>query len=445
MQAAQARPEWTVESPQPEAPPRPALPGRRIVLHDYAGHAFQIQLSRELACRGHDVLHLYAAANPTPKGALSRRADDPNGLAIAGISTGSAYQRYAFIKRWRHEVEYGRLLADRVEQERPDLVICCNTPLDSLNLLSRRCRRLAIPIVFWVQDLNGLAAKRLLSRKLPGIGALIGDYYQAMERRIARNCGALVVISKDFEAPARAWGIPPERLSVVENWAPLNEVVPLPHDNDWSREQGLSGQLTFAYTGMMGLKHNAGIILQLADHFRDRPDISFLIVSEGLGAEWLAHKSAEAGLRNLRVIGFQPYERLSEVLASADVLLATLEADAGACAVPSKVLSYLCAGRPVLAAIPAANLAARLLTDNGAGLVADPDDPSAFVAAAERLVAAPDLRGRLAQNARDYAERTFDIRTIAGRFEAVIDDAMPSQAPRRVRPRLVRETLYGQG
>ncbi len=400
-----------------DAPVRPAtIAPRRILLHDYAGHAFQVQLSRELARRGHQVLHLYATANPTPKGALRRRADDPAGLAIAGLSAGSAYQRYAFVKRWRHEIEYGRLLADRVTSQRPDLVICCNTPLDTLRLVARRCARLRIPLVFWVQDLNGLAVKRLLSRKLPGIGWLIGQYYQAMERAIARTSDALVVISQDFEAPVHGWGVPAERVSVIENWAPLQEITPLPRDNDWSRQQGLSGQITFTYTGMMGLKHNAGIILQLADHFRDRPEISFVIISEGLGAQWLARMSHQAGLPNLRVLGFQPYERLPQVLASADILLATLEADASICAVPSKVLSYLCAGRPVLAAIPAANLAARVLTDNGAGLVTDPDDAAAFIAAAERLIAAPRLRARMARDARLYAERAFDITTIANRF-----------------------------
>ena len=41
------------------------------------------------------------------------------------------------------------------------------------------------------------------------------------------------------------------------------------------------------------------------------------------------------------------------MLASADVLVALLETDAGAFSVPSKVLTSLSAGRPILAAIPA--------------------------------------------------------------------------------------------
>ena len=53
------------------------------------------------------------------------------------------------------------------------------------------------------------------------------------------------------------------------------------------------------------------------------------------------------------LLPYQPFGRLSEVLASADVLVALLESDAGAYSVPSKVLTYLAAGRPILGAIPA--------------------------------------------------------------------------------------------
>ena len=44
----------------------------RIIVHDYAGHPFEVQLSRELAARGHDVLHLYCGSTHTPRGDLAR-------------------------------------------------------------------------------------------------------------------------------------------------------------------------------------------------------------------------------------------------------------------------------------------------------------------------------------------------------------------------------------
>jgi glycosyltransferase involved in cell wall biosynthesis len=116
----------------------------------------------------------------------------------------------------------------------------------------------------------------------------------------------------------------------------------------------------------------------------------------------------------------QPYDELPEVLATGDVLIALIERDAGTFAVPSKVLSYLCAARPLLLAVPPSNLAAQTVKRAGAGLIVDPADVDGFIAAARRLVADPGLRARLATSGRRYAEAKFDIEAIADRFERVL-------------------------
>lgn len=395
----------------------------RIVIHDYAGHPFQAQLSRELARRGHEVLHLYSASNPTPKGALARRDRDPANFEVEGLSLAGPYQRYAYFRRWRHERAYGRLLAERIGAWRPDLVICCNTPLDALATLHRRCRRMGIRLIFWIQDLLGLAAWRILRSRIPGIGALIGRYHIAKERRLARGSDALVLITEDFAPIMREWGVEDGKVHVIEDWAPLDELPPSPRDNEWARGHGLTDRLSILYTGMMGLKHNPGLVLKLACHFRDRPEIATVVVSEGLGADWLAARKADLGLDNLILLGFQPYDQLAKVMGSGDILLAILEPEAGVFSVPSKVMSYLCAGRPILAAIPPENLAAKIITANEAGLVVHPNDAGAFLEAAERLIAGRALRQRLGQNALDYATRTFNIEAIGTRFETVIRQA----------------------
>ncbi len=42
----------------------------RILLNDFSGHPFPVQLSRELAGRGYTVLHTYCASFLTPHGSL---------------------------------------------------------------------------------------------------------------------------------------------------------------------------------------------------------------------------------------------------------------------------------------------------------------------------------------------------------------------------------------
>src|SRR5699024_5479195 len=128
----------------------------------------------------------------------------------------------------------------------------------------------------------------------------------------------------------------------------------------------------------------------------------------------------EEGLDNLVLLPFQPFEHMPEVLASADVLMALLEKDAGVFAVPSKVLTYLCAQRPLLLSVPPENLSARIVREQNAGATSSPEDAAAYVTEGQKLLKDALLREKMAANARAYAEKTFDINLITNRFEAII-------------------------
>jgi glycosyltransferase involved in cell wall biosynthesis len=169
----------------------------------------------------------------------------------------------------------------------------------------------------------------------------------------------------------------------------------------------------------MGLKHNPNLLLQLALHLRERPDVRVVVVSQGLGADWLREQKTAHALDNLLILNFQPFDVLPDMLATADVLTAVLEPDAGHFSVPSKVLTYLCAARPVLLAVPPENLAARIVERSQAGYVVPPTDPTAIVEAATTLLDDPEQRRAMGRQARAYAEYAFDIRRITEAFEAV--------------------------
>jgi glycosyltransferase involved in cell wall biosynthesis len=393
----------------------------RILVHDYSGHPFQAQLSRALAARGHTVLHLHAPFFQTPKGKLSPQPDDPSGFAIEGVDLGAPFAKYSFVKRRAQEIAYGAILAGRAAAFGPDVVMCANAPLDALAGLERWARGAGVPFVFWVQDLYSVAIDRLLRRRLGPLGAAIGAHYTALERRVARASDALVLITDDFRPTLAGWGVDDARMTVIENWAPVDELPPRPRDNPWARAQDLVEKTVLLYSGTLGMKHNPALLAGLARSLGAEAEI--VVVSEGPGADWLAGAAVARGLANLRVLPFQPYALYPDVLGSADVLVAILEPDAGVFSVPSKVLSYFCAGRAILATLPRANLAARLIEREEAGLVADPEDADGFAAAAQRLVAEPALRTRLGKNALDYARETFDIGAIATRFETVFSAA----------------------
>jgi glycosyltransferase involved in cell wall biosynthesis len=257
------------------------------------------------------------------------------------------------------------------------------------------------------------------------IGAAVGNRFVALERALLLRSDAIIVISDGFLPTLEDLRIPARKIHVIENWAPIEELPVRPRDNEWARQYGLVGKRVILYSGTLGLKHNPELILQLACDLRGEPDVEIVVVSEGLGAEWLDRHRRGQKLQNIRLFPFQPYPVLPDVLASGDALLTILEADAGVFSVPSKVLSYLCAARPLLGAIPAENLAARLIQRSGGGVLVDPADARGLVAAGRRLLEDEKLRGKLGKRARSYAEASFDIDRIADRFEAVFEELGP--------------------
>ena len=84
-----------------------AIRPRRILVHDYAGHPFQIQLSRELAARDHTVLHVHSASVQTPQGALTRRANETDRFGVQAITLSATIEKAAYFRRYWQERRYG--------------------------------------------------------------------------------------------------------------------------------------------------------------------------------------------------------------------------------------------------------------------------------------------------------------------------------------------------
>jgi hypothetical protein len=309
----------------------------RIVVHDYAGHAFPMQLSRELARRGHEVLHLHFLDFPTPKGNLQKQEGDAATLGVEGISLGEPFSKWPnLIRRRRQELRYARRVAERLRRFRPDAVLSANTPLEVQEIIHSACKEISARLVIWVQDFYCLAVETLLTRKLGFSGKLVGRYYRQIERKLLQECDQIIYITEDFFDLTCGWHIDASKCHVIENWSPLDEITPCARDNAWARRHGLTDKLCILYSGTMGLKHDPTMLLGLAERWRDDRRVALVVVAEGRGRQWLETRRDERKLDNLLLLDLQPYEELPQVLGSGDILVALLDSDAGAFAVPRR-------------------------------------------------------------------------------------------------------------
>lgn len=400
----------------------------RILVNEFCGHPFGLDLSRELARCGHVVLHTYFAGNTsTPKGSILF-ADDVSTLTIKGLHIQRTFVKHGLLSRRAADMEYGNAVAAEARTFGPEVVISANMPLDGQRILQNAARRANASFVFWLQDVYSTAVRFVLRRKAPLLAGIAGWYYERVEKDLLRKSDAIVCLAPAFAEQLARWGIAGPRVSVISNWAPVREIVPTPKDNGWAREMGVADRFCFLYSGTLGMKHRPELLLALAKRLEVRGDARLVVVAGGAGADWLAERAHKVSADALTLLPFQPYERVPEVLGAANVLIALLDAEAGNFAVPSKTLAYLCAGRPMIIAAPEGNEAARVVERAKAGIVVSPDGEEHTIEAAMRLMADPALCAEFGKNARRYAEETFAIGDIAERFLRVFGVGAESDA-----------------
>jgi colanic acid biosynthesis glycosyl transferase WcaI len=395
----------------------------RIMINDYAGHPFQVQLSRELALRGNEVLHTYFASDITPRGNLKKSENDVDTFNIKGISLGYEFDKYSFIKRRKQEIKFGHMLIDNIIAFKPDVLICSNTPLDPLNNIRIFCKKNGIKFIVWLQDIISFGIENILSKKIGVFALPFTTYYKLLEKIILKDSQHIIGISNGFEAYLEKIGINTSKITIIPNWSPIEEVPVCHKNNIWSQKYQISDKTVLLYAGTLGMKHNPQLLIDLAQRFRGKENIIIVVITEGLGASFIKESILREDLSNILLLPFQPFSELPKILGSADLLLAILEKEAGKYSVPSKVLTYFCSGRPVLLSVPNDNLAFQIVVNENLGIAVNAHTKTAnqeFVDAAVTLLNSPLQLEAFRRNTRQYAEANFNIREIASKFLTII-------------------------
>ncbi len=261
---------------------------------------------------------------------------------------------------------YGSLLAGK-----PDVIVSYSPPL-TLGLSAWALSRLwKIPWVLQLEDLYPEAA--LAAGVLrPGLAARFFDW---MARFQYQRAAHISVIAESFRESLLARGVPAERITLIPNWSDPDVVRPLPRENDFRRQHGAGRPFLVLYAGNTGLTSSLEDVLQAALLLKDDPDVFFLIVGEGVKKPALEAFAREQGLPNVAFLPYQPRELLPEIMAAADISLATLNSDSALSSLPSKVFTIMASARPVLAIAPPQSELARLVAEAGCGIVVPPGQP----------------------------------------------------------------------
>jgi colanic acid biosynthesis glycosyl transferase WcaI len=241
------------------------------------------------------------------------------------------------------------------------------------------------PLLFNIQDVFPDAAVRtgaISDRRVIALAAWL-------ERFSYHRATALTVLSDDLRdnVTAKMRADAHARVRVIPNFVDTDRIVPGDRMTDYRRELGFGDEPIVLYAGNVGFSQSLELVLAAA---RACPDLGFVVNGDGAARAELERSAAD--VTNLRFVGYQPIERLPEVLATGDVHVVPLRSGLGDVSVPSKTYSSLAAARPVVASIDRGTAIPQLLAASGGGVSVEPDDPRAFIEAIRVLADDADRR-----------------------------------------------------
>jgi glycosyltransferase involved in cell wall biosynthesis len=288
------------------------------------------------------------------------------------------------VRRGLYELTF--LLGSRtaVRGHRPDLVLGVTPSLAGAAAAAALAARRGVPLGLVVQDLVGKAAGQSGIRGGGRLAARVSE----LEAGVLRRAALVGCISDSFRPSLLAMGLPAERVRPLPNYTRLATT-----DTGRDEARRLLGwpadRRIVLHTGNMGLKQDLGNVVRAAGLGRDRGRDDLLFILLGDGNDRPAVQRLAGGTANVRFVEPVPDQLYPLALAAADCLLLNERRSVRDMCLPSKLTSYLAAGRPIVAATAAAGEAARQVLAAGAGLVVPPARPDQLLDAVVRVVDDP--------------------------------------------------------
>ena len=263
-----------------------------------------------------------------------------------------------------------------------------------------------IRLILWVQDLwpevllsMGFCEHSLVFR--------LADW---LVRFIYNHSAVILIQSEAF------------RSSVELRVKDANKIIYFPNASDFAQPKSstsesvhtelltkISSSFSVVFTGNIGFAQSCETIVNAAEQLKYISDIIFYIIGDGSQAVNIKQLIQLKGLSNVVMVDALPAMCMPNIYLASSILLLTLrDQKAFAATIPSKLQSYMNAGKPIVASVN--GVAARCVEQSGAGIVCPPDNPTAL---ANSVLAIYNLREEdrttLGLKGKEYALRHFNL------------------------------------
>ena len=203
------------------------------------------------------------------------------------------------------------------------------------------------------------------------------------------------------------------------NWVDENFINP---SKSKQHDYLKSDKFKILYSGNIGAKQDWEFFLKILDKFKDDDQIEFIIVGAGAKKDWLVEHSSK--YKNIKHYDPIEYEKLPDLLCSADLHILFQKNDVIDTVMPSKLLGMMASEKPSLITGNTNSEVAKVFETSKGGYFFDSYDLENCFNTIHTLKSNPNLSQEIGKNARQYITNNFSSKTVLKNFEEKVRETI---------------------
>ena len=228
--------------------------------------------------------------------------------------------------------------------------------------------------------------------------------FPSLYRFALRRLGGDRTAAEEVAQEVERRGVSPDRILVTPNGVDTDLFTPDAPGSEVRDRYRLGDSFVLGWIGSFHRFHGLDLAIDAAALLQDDlPDLTLLLVGDGLDRPRIEALARDRGLRNVVFTGTIDHSEIPSHIAAMDASLVLSPDDDAFHYSPLKLKEYMACGTPTIA--PRVGEIPQVVSDGEDGLLVEPGDADAIASAGRRLHADPELRAAMGAAARSKMVR----------------------------------------
>ncbi|MBE5792264.1 MAG: glycosyltransferase family 4 protein [Clostridiales bacterium] len=386
-------------------------------------HSLYSDLLRCFRDHGHDI---YAVSPSEKRFGKKTELIHEKGTHVLHVETGDVTGSGNLIKKGLAQMSIEPIFIRAIKQHFPntkfDLVLYSTPPITFCKVVEFVKRRDNAKTYLLLKDIFPQNAVDIGMMSKTGVKGILYKHFRRVEKKlysISDRIGCMSQANVDYVLKHNP-EIDPKKVEICPNSIEIQDMSVSPEERSALRDKyGIpQDKKVFVYGGNLGKPQGIPFIIECLKKLNGHPEAYFLIVGDGTEFSKLQKFFDEEKPANMKLLNRLPKEDYDRMVAACDVGLIFLDHRFTIPNFPSRLLSYMQAGLPVLAATDPNTDIGKVITEGGFGWWCESNDANAFTSKVEAAMKAditPMQKAEKAYLLENYTvERAYG--TIVGYF-----------------------------